>query len=141
MGPNENGEWQHVTINPKYAVHDEDKEVPVVESAEPDEAPPQKSRAGGIVSGVLLVALLATGVAGVLYHKRSIAADPEQFVTDWWNSNTTEWWKGDSPIESDTNIAPATIPKHISQPWSYHVEGSERSPGSPGECSLHGVVI
>jgi len=147
MEQNANGEWQHITINPKYAVP-EANEGPVLEaSVEPEENPQQQEpNVGGVVAGVLIVALLAGVLAGVVYQKRSDAnyQDPAQFATDWWKDHTSEWWKGDSPIESDTNIAPANIPKHISRSWSYHTEESKDAKwehSGDEEGSLHDVVI
>lgn len=132
-----NGEWEHIKINPKYQVPAENAE-PVMDSIEPD-APQKKT--GGIVTGVLLFVLLSATLAGVLHHKGLKKDDPAQFAADWWKGHTAEWWKGDSPIESDTNIAPASIPKHIKGSWSYHTEGSKKWDSDDDDCSLHDVVI
>ncbi|KAL7531529.1 hypothetical protein ACHAXR_004098, partial [Thalassiosira sp. AJA248-18] len=121
VSPNENGEWEKVTINPTFQVpsnssDEEEANVPVLESVEPEENPPKKkSNTGGIVSGILIT-LLVGGLAGVAYRKRSMKEDdPHQFETNWWGGHTNEWWKGDGTIESGTNIAPGGI----SRTWSY----------------------
>jgi len=121
VAPNPNGEWQHISINPAFQVpsngddnSDSDEDTILESAATPEEEPENKSNTGGIVSGILIT-LLVGGLAGVAYRKRSMKEDHPQFATDWWREHTSEWWKGETPIESDTNIAPT----NIARTWSY----------------------
>ena len=123
VAPKPSGEWEHITINPKFEVpsniteeieedddeeYDDEEEPVLAKVTAPKYVEPQEensSRTGGIVSGVL-VTLLIVGVAGVVYKKRSMKEDPHQFATDWWQGHIGNWWQQngqdapDSPSES-----------------------------------------
>jgi hypothetical protein len=95
------------------------------------------------VSGIFAT-LLVAGLAGVAYRKRSMKDKSHQFETDWWRGHNIEWWKGESTIEANTNIAPATL----SRTWSYPIDQSlsgdslEKPWEYADELSdLHDVVI
>ena len=118
VAPKPNGEWEHISINPKFEVPEE--ESPTLQAAAPEADTQDKSNnTGGIVSGVL-VSLLVAGIAGVVYRKRNMKEDPHQFDADWWKGHTGDWWKGgdgdgsespqesiwgDGSLEAGTNIA------------------------------------
>lgn len=151
VSPNANGEWEHVTINPAFQPpknesedaldDDEEESEPVLTSAEPEE-PQKKKNTGGIVTGILLT-LLVGGVAGVAYRKRDQKQDPHQFETNWWSGHNSEWWKGDTPIENDTNISPNGLGRTL--PYSTIAMSTEEGGDKKWEYStdddLHDVVI
>ncbi|KAL9189747.1 hypothetical protein ACHAXT_009422 [Thalassiosira profunda] len=135
----------------KEEAKEEAMEEAVLTSTEPEESP-DKSNAGGIVSGVLLSLLVVGGVVGVAYHKRSMKQDPHQFESNWWEGHNTQWWKGDSDVESrDTNIAPRPSPSVSSalrKTWSYpeeHALSNDEMDGkreySKDHGELHDVMI
>eukprot|EP00578_Thalassiosira_sp_NH16_P016203 CAMPEP_0181125462 /NCGR_PEP_ID=MMETSP1071-20121207/27064_1 /TAXON_ID=35127 /ORGANISM="Thalassiosira sp., Strain NH16" /LENGTH=759 /DNA_ID=CAMNT_0023210909 /DNA_START=46 /DNA_END=2325 /DNA_ORIENTATION=+ len=131
-------------------------ELPILEAAAPEEedSPAEESNGntGGIVSGIL-VTLLVAAVAGVAYHKRLSAnddGDTISFNADWWTGqHTIEWWKGDpdSPVERDTNIAPASLARgssvesnpgcdnmmDVARQWSYPGDHAMSSGDDVGE--------
>ena len=109
VAPKPNGEWEHVSINPKFEVPaNVSKEIDLMKiteefeeyleekkealhAAAPEDNIQQKSNIGGIVSGVVGT-LLIVGVAGVLYKKRSMKDGSAQFDSDWWSGHTSDWW-------------------------------------------------
>ena len=107
LGPNADGSYDHITINPAFRVppHPE----PILEEKTPVDG--SNNNASGIVSS-LLITLLVIGVAGVVYEKRR-SRRTQTFESDWWKSETFEsqWWKGDGDIglDRDENIAPAQL--------------------------------
>lgn len=145
VSPNSDGNWDHIYINPKYQVPDDEilphHEVkdPVVQSEE--ESEDESNKTGGTVTGVLVSLLLVGVFAGVVYRRRNTKEKGPQFESEWWRGHApgSEWWKGaDSDIEPDTNIAPAKLERS----WSYPEETRDtRWEYNADHGDLHDVVI
>ena len=152
----EGNEWQHVYVNPDFAVpefYDYEKMHDEGLRDAPPAADGGGAKKGGAAAGsVLAVAALA---AAALVAARRRRANIPVHDENWWDAPTdaSEWWKGGadlSPDERGGNIAPAGLTRQWSYPEGHALSdaagegdggGGARWEYSDDAGDLHDVII